>query len=142
MCILCVSRGGARQLVRQGASALSGWAGEAAAPCSRLAAASTRAFSSLPDPVGPPPSAHDNVRDGKVAHPELLNEDLRKAQYAVRGELYNAALKLQQAGRELIFTNGGPLGALWGQAGRGGGGHARSWAAAPRERLSAEPPRW
>lgn len=33
-------------------------------------------------------------------------EDLLKAQYAVRGELYNKALELQKQGRELIFTNG------------------------------------
>jgi hypothetical protein len=42
----------------------------------------------------------------QVAHPSLLNPDLLKAQYAVRGELYNKALELQKQGRDLIFTNG------------------------------------
>ena len=47
--------------------------------------------------------------DGKVLHPELLNENMRKCQYAVRGELYLRAEELRQAGKEIIFTNGAPL---------------------------------
>lgn len=45
-------------------------------------------------------------KDGKVLHPELLNENMRKTQYAVRGELYLRAEQLRQAGKEIIFTNG------------------------------------
>lgn len=39
-------------------------------------------------------------------HPDLLNKDLRDAQYAVRGELYLKADELRKQGREIIFTNG------------------------------------
>jgi hypothetical protein len=46
-------------------------------------------------------------KDGKVLHPELLNENMRKTQYAVRGELYLKAEQLKNAGKEIIFTNGG-----------------------------------
>ena len=38
---------------------------------------------------------------------DLLNEDFRRCQYAVRGELYLAAENLRKAGREIIFTNVG-----------------------------------
>ena len=95
MCILCVSRSSAGRGVRQ---VLSTWQ---ASPCSL---SGVRAFSSLPEPVHEA-VGHANAKDGKVAHPSLLNENLLKAQYAVRGELYNKALELQKAGRELIFTN-------------------------------------
>ena len=49
------------------------------------------------------PVAH---KDGKVLHPDLLNENMRKTQYAVRGELYLKAEELKNAGKEIIFTNG------------------------------------
>ncbi len=48
-----------------------------------------------------------NSKEGKVLHPDLLNENLRKTQYAVRGELYMKAEELRQKGKEIIFTNGG-----------------------------------
>lgn len=47
-----------------------------------------------------------NHKDGKVLHPELLNTNVKKAQYAVRGELYLRAEELRKAGKEIIFTNG------------------------------------
>ena len=47
-----------------------------------------------------------NSKEGKVLHPDLLNENLKKTQYAVRGELYIKAEELRKAGREIIFTNG------------------------------------
>ncbi len=80
---------------------------QASTAVGQRAAASTllRQFSSLPEPVAEAP-AKPNSQDGYVAHPSLLNSDLLKAQYAVRGELYNKALELQAQGRELIFTNG------------------------------------
>jgi len=40
-------------------------------------------------------------------HPDLLNRDLKEAQYAVRGELYLKADELRKSGREIIFTNVG-----------------------------------
>jgi len=46
-------------------------------------------------------------KDGKVLHPDLLNANMRKTQYAVRGELYLKAEQLKNAGKEIIFTNGG-----------------------------------
>lgn len=47
-----------------------------------------------------------NSKDGKVMHPELLNNSVLKTQYAVRGELYLRAEELRKAGKEIIFTNG------------------------------------
>jgi glutamate--glyoxylate aminotransferase len=44
---------------------------------------------------------------GSVLHPELLNANLLKAEYAVRGELYLRAEQLRKEGREIIFTNVG-----------------------------------
>lgn len=46
-------------------------------------------------------------KQGKVMHPDLFNESILKAQYAVRGELYLAGEALRQAGKEIIFTNVG-----------------------------------
>ena len=48
-----------------------------------------------------------NSKDGKVLHPDLLNENMRKTQYAVRGELYLKAEELKNKGKAIIFTNGG-----------------------------------
>lgn len=45
-------------------------------------------------------------KDGKVLHPHLLNENVTKTQYAVRGELYLRAEQLRREGKEIIFTNG------------------------------------
>lgn len=47
-----------------------------------------------------------NHKDGKVLHPDLLNADVLKTQYAVRGELYLRAEELRKQGRDIIFTNG------------------------------------
>lgn len=38
---------------------------------------------------------------------ELLNENVKKCQYAVRGELYLRASELQKEGKKIIFTNVG-----------------------------------
>lgn len=46
-------------------------------------------------------------KDGKVMHPDLLNENLKKAEYAVRGELYLRGEQLRREGKEIIFTNAG-----------------------------------
>ncbi|KAF9611361.1 hypothetical protein IFM89_030906 [Coptis chinensis] len=43
---------------------------------------------------------------------ETLNENVKKAQYAVRGELYLRASELQKEGKKIIFTNVGNLHAL------------------------------
>lgn len=51
-------------------------------------------------------SGAENSKDGKVMHPDLLNERVKKTQYAVRGELYLRAEELRRAGKEIIFTNG------------------------------------
>jgi glutamate--glyoxylate aminotransferase len=48
-----------------------------------------------------------NTKDGKVSHPELLNSNMLKTQYAVRGELYLRAEELRRQGKEIIFTNVG-----------------------------------
>ncbi len=47
-----------------------------------------------------------HAKEGKVLHPHLLNENVVKTQYAVRGELYLRAEQLRKEGKEIIFTNG------------------------------------
>ncbi|KAK9907475.1 hypothetical protein WJX75_004386 [Coccomyxa subellipsoidea] len=63
-------------------------------------------FASLPDPIGDE-SPPQNSKDGKVLHPDLLNENMVRAEYAVRGELYLTGEELRKKGREIIFTNVG-----------------------------------
>ncbi len=46
-----------------------------------------------------------NSKDGKVLHPDLINPDMKKTVYAVRGELMQRGEELRKAGREIIFTN-------------------------------------
>jgi glutamate--glyoxylate aminotransferase len=38
---------------------------------------------------------------------DQLNENVKKVQYAVRGELYLRASELQKEGKEIVFTNVG-----------------------------------
>lgn len=64
------------------------------------------ACAAMPQPV------HDDFpseKEGKVLHPDLLNESVKRTQYAVRGELYLRAMELQKQGKKIIFTNGAPL---------------------------------
>jgi hypothetical protein len=53
------------------------------------------------------PAAHLRLTGVNLCGADLLNEDFRRCQYAVRGELYLAAENLRKAGREIIFTNVG-----------------------------------
>jgi glutamate--glyoxylate aminotransferase len=53
----------------------------------------------------PAPPSDDHSKDGKVLHPELLNNQVLKTQYAVRGELYLRAEQLRREGKPIIFTN-------------------------------------
>ena len=62
-----------------------------------------RGYSAQPQPADQP---LPNRKEGKVLHPDLINENIRKAQYAVRGELYNRAVQLAAQGKEIIYTNG------------------------------------
>jgi len=77
---------------------------------SAASASSARAFSAaaaLPAAAEPASeAAPTNSLDGKVMHPSLLNANLLKTQYAVRGELYLKAEELRKQGKEIIFTNG------------------------------------
>lgn len=50
---------------------------------------------------------HLHEKEGKVLHPHLLNENVLKTEYAVRGELYLRAEQLRKEGKEIMFTNGG-----------------------------------
>lgn len=50
-------------------------------------------------------TSRPNVKDGKVLHPDLMNERLVNAEYAVRGELYNKAVEMSKRGRHMIYTN-------------------------------------
>lgn len=49
---------------------------------------------------------HAHEKEGKVLHPHLLNENVLKTEYAVRGELYLRAEQLRKEGKEIMFTNG------------------------------------
>lgn len=70
--------------------------------------ASTRMYGAMPAHA----TGNDNpVKvDGYVLHPSTLNENLLKAQYAVRGELYNKAVEMAAEGKDIIYTNGRCLG--------------------------------
>lgn len=85
-------------LLRQQASLLSG-----SQAASSTAASGLRFKSALAEPVA---ESVPHEKDGKVFHPELMNESVLKTQYAVRGELYLRAEELRKAGKEIIFTNG------------------------------------
>jgi glutamate--glyoxylate aminotransferase len=63
-----------------------------------------RAYAAQPQPSEPDSTGRV---DGYVLHPTTLNPNILKAQYAVRGELYNKAVELAGQGREIIYTNGG-----------------------------------
>ena len=47
-------------------------------------------------------------KDGQAMHPDLLNPQVKRAEYAVRGELYLRAMELQKEGMKITFTNGVP----------------------------------
>ncbi|KAL6765842.1 alanine aminotransferase [Haematococcus lacustris] len=72
----------------------------------RLGATSVASFASaaVPELVS---DADLNHKDGKVMHPDLLNEQVLATQYAVRGELYLRGEQLRQEGKDIIFTNVG-----------------------------------
>lgn len=57
----------------------------------------------------PQPVADDmeHSKEGKVLHPDLLNETVKRTQYAVRGELYLRAQQLQKEGMSITYTNVG-----------------------------------
>ncbi len=63
----------------------------------------TRMFSAVPQPADAPSTGRV---DGYVLHPSTMNHNVLKAQYAVRGELYNKAVELAGKGRDIIYTNG------------------------------------
>ena len=52
------------------------------------------------------PLAVNRRLDQLFCNADLLNENLKKTEYAVRGELYMRAEELRKAGKEIIFTNG------------------------------------
>ena len=60
--------------------------------------AAFRAFSAVPQPSE---SSRKYVLD-----PATINPNILKAQYAVRGELYNKAVELAGQGRDIMYTNG------------------------------------
>ncbi|KAF8057870.1 GGAT1 [Scenedesmus sp. PABB004] len=64
-------------------------------------------LATLDRPGAPPRVALASEKEGKVAHPDLLNPCLLEAQYAVRGELYLRAEELKRQQREIIYTNVG-----------------------------------
>ncbi len=66
----------------------------------------TRAYAAVPQPVDR--SERANTIDGYALHPSTINPNILKAQYAVRGELYNKAVEMAAKGdMEITYTNGG-----------------------------------
>jgi hypothetical protein len=59
-------------------------------------------FASVPQPVD---DSIPHSKNGYVLHPDLISETVKKAQYAVRGELYLRAVELENAGMEITYTN-------------------------------------
>lgn len=77
------------------------------APSKSFSAATSawqRHFASVPQPKGEPSAPHS--KDGYVLHPDLINEAIKKTQYAVRGELYLRAVELEKSGMKITYTNG------------------------------------
>lgn len=68
---------------------------------------SVRMFGAVPEPTSSGEGAQPAKVDGYVLHPSTLNENLLKAQYAVRGELYNKAVEMAAEGKDIIYTNVG-----------------------------------
>lgn len=105
-------------MVRREAARLIGAAirgsGSAFAPSWSAGAPATalRFQSAMPLPSEATPSKDEDLhaKEGKVLHPHLLNENVVKTQYAVRGELYLRAEQLRKDGKEIIFTNGARCG--------------------------------
>ena len=62
------------------------------------------------------PHHHAHPPPPQVLHPDLINENIKKAQYAVRGELYLKGEELRKAGRDILYTNGVSKGGDWGRA--------------------------
>lgn len=50
-------------------------------------------------------NGHCAAKEGRVTHPDCINDNVKAAQYAVRGELYLKGEELRKAGKEVIFTN-------------------------------------
>jgi hypothetical protein len=66
----------------------------------------TRSYAAVPQPVDR--SERSNTIDGYALHPSTINPNILKAQYAVRGELYNKAVEMAAKGdMEITYTNGG-----------------------------------
>lgn len=62
-----------------------------------------RQFASVPQPKD---TSTPHSKDGYVLHPDLINEAIKKTQYAVRGELYLRAMELEKNGMKITYTNG------------------------------------
>ena len=62
-----------------------------------------RQFASVPQPKD---TSIPHSKDGYVMHPDLINEAVKKTQYAVLGELYLRATELEKSGMKITFTNG------------------------------------
>ena len=107
MCLICHARK-AKSLSKLVSSAVS--RSSQGCTCSMVAVegkganyAAVRAYSAVPQPAD---TSLPNRIEGYALHPSTLNPNILKAQYAVRGELYNKAQELAAEGREIIYTNG------------------------------------
>jgi glutamate--glyoxylate aminotransferase len=110
MCALChVARKSSSlaRALRGCQRAASAPAGALAAPAAEgaglSAARASRAYAAVPQAE---PGRVDEGGRRYALHPTTLNQNLLRAEYAVRGELYKKAMELQAAGKKLIFTNG------------------------------------
>ncbi|NJR42521.1 MAG: hypothetical protein HC767_07505 [Akkermansiaceae bacterium] len=76
------------------------------APAASFGAATSawqRHFASVPQPRD---ESIPHSKDGYVLHPDLINEAIKRTQYAVRGELYLRAMELEKNGMKITYTNG------------------------------------
>lgn len=106
MCVLCHATRKSRSLSKMITSAHRSITSSTAATAetSSFNFISIRPYSAA---VPQPADNSTNTRvDGYVLHPSTINSNILKAQYAVRGELYNKAVELAQQGREITYTNG------------------------------------
>lgn len=117
MCVLCTaSRKGGKQIAKlltcQAQAGLMPFqsAGSAASVEAMSNLKNIRRFSAVPQPSS---DSNNGKIDGYVLHPSTINPNILKAEYAVRGELYNKAVELAGQGRDIMYTNGKPRCSRW-----------------------------
>ena len=107
MCVLCAASRKSRSLSKLIGSSHRASSSSAIASVEHAGFqwSTARAFSAVPQASGSETFTANRI-DGFALHPSTINPNVLKAQYAVRGELYNKAVELAAQGRDIIYTNG------------------------------------